>query len=218
MTTRVIVAATALCAALLPGLSAQAGEQAPHSAGAYIRAVGQLKVGDAVPAFRAKDIYGAEVCLQDLLASGRKPLLAFWSVYCKACVDKFNAMVTVQSRFADRGIAMISVNTDGEYQKPEQEIRDFIADYEKKNAVKINFPVLYDERNWLPQNLKVEFLPTIISVDPRGRVAGFYQKFDEANEAEIVAGIEGLARELLALYPAGVPAAAPGVAPCPENK
>jgi peroxiredoxin len=216
--TRVIVAAMALCTALLPGLPARAAEQAPHSAGAYIRAIGQIRVGDPVPAFRAKDIYGAEVCLQDLLASGRKPLLAFWSVFCKACVEKFNALVSVQSRYADRGIAVISVNTDGEYQKSEQAIRDFVADYEKQNAIKINFPVLYDERNWLPQALMIEFLPTIISVDPRGRIAGFYQKFDEANEAEIVAGIEGLAKELLALYPPGAPAAATGTAPCPDKK
>jgi peroxiredoxin len=215
--TRAIVAALVFCTAVLPAFTAHAEDAAPHSAGAYIRAIGQLKVGDPVPPFRAKDIYGAEVCLQDLLASGRKPLLAFWSVFCQGCVEKFNAMVSVQSRFADRGIAVISVNTDGEYQKGEQSIRDFIADYEKTHAIKINFPVLYDERNWLPQALKIEFLPTIISVDPRGRVAGFYQKFDEANETEITAGIEGLAKELLVLSPPGTPAA-PGIAPCPADK
>jgi peroxiredoxin len=208
----------ALGAVLLSGIPARAAEQPPHSRSAYIRAIGQLQVGDAVPAFRAKDIYGVEVSLQDLLASGRKPLLAFWSIYCKACVEKFNALVSVQARYADRGIAVISVNTDGEYQKSEQSIRDFIAEYEKQHAIKINFPVLYDERNWLPQALTIEFLPTIISVDPRGRIAGFYQKFDEANEAEIIAGIEGLAKELLALYPPGAPAAATGTAPCPDKK
>jgi peroxiredoxin len=215
---RAIVAALVLCTVVLPAVAARAEEAVPHSAGAYIRPIGQIKIGDPIPPFRAKDIYGAEVCLQDLLASGRKPLLAFWSIFCQACVEKFNALVSVQSRFADRGIAVISVNTDGEYQKGEQAIREFIADYEKTHALKINFPVLYDERNWLPQALKIEFLPTIISVDPRGRVAGFYQKFDEANEAEIIAGIEGLAKELLALSPPGAPAAAPGIAPCPADK
>jgi peroxiredoxin len=216
--TRVIVAALTLCTVLLPGLPARGEDAAPLSAGAYIRAVGKLKVGDAVPAFRAKDIYGAEVCLQDLIASGHKPLLAFWSMYCLACIEKLSAMVTVQSRFADSGIAVISVNTDGEYQKGEQTIRDFLADYEKAHAFKINYPVLYDERNWLPQALTIEIVPTIISVDPQMRVAGFYQKFGESGEAQIVAGIENLARELLALYPPGVPAAAPGAPTCPDKK
>jgi alkyl hydroperoxide reductase subunit AhpC len=215
---RVIAAALALCTAILPVLPARAEEAVPLSSGAYIRAVGVLKVGDTVPAFRAKDIYGAEVCLQDLITSGRKPLLAFWSRYCLACIMKFNAMVTVQSRFADRGIAVISVNTDGEYQHGEQTIRDFIAEYEKEHAIKINFPVLYDERNWLPQALTIEFLPTIIAVDPQMRVAGIYQEFGEAGEARIIAGIESLARDLLALYPAGSPVAAPGGSSCPDKQ
>ena len=77
--------------------------------------------------------------------------------------------------------------------------------------------MLYDERNWLAQALRIEFLPTIISVDPRGRVAGFYQKFDEKGEAEIVAGIEGLVRELLTLYPPGAPVPNTEIAPCPPD-
>jgi peroxiredoxin len=196
-----------LCAGLFLVHPARAAGDDPQSVGAYIRAAGQLRVGETVPDFRAKDIYGIEISLKDLLASGRKPLLAFWSVYCQACVEKFNAMVTVQSRFADRGIAVISVNTDGEYQKGEQSIRDFIAEYEQKRSIKINFPVLYDERNWLPQALTIEFLPTIISVGPDGRIAGFYQKFDESGEEEIIAGIEKLARDLLALSPGAAPGA-----------
>ena len=204
--------------AVLPVLPARAEETAPPSAGAYIRPVGTLKVGDIVPPFRAEDIYGKEVCLEDLIRSGRKPVLAFWSMYCLACIQKFNAMVTVQARFADRGIAVISVNTDGEYRKGEQTVRDFIADFEKRNGVKTNFPVLYDERNWLPQTLNIEFLPTIVTVDPRGRVAGIYQQFREKAEADIIAGIEKLALDLLQLYPAAAPAAGSGAVPCPSGK
>ncbi len=204
--------------ALLAAAPAAAAEpEGPLSVGAYIRTVGSLKAGDSVPPFRAKDIYGVEVCLEDMIRSGKKPVLAFWSMYCAACVEKFNAMVTVQNRYADRGLSVISVNTDGEYQKGEQEIREFIAGYEKKHGFKINFPVLYDERNWLPQALKIEFLPTIVTVGPTGRIAGFYQKFDESSAEQILAGIEDLARQLLELYPAGAPAAVPGAA-CPEQK
>jgi peroxiredoxin len=203
---------------VLTALPARAEEEAPLSAGAYIRSVGKLKVGDPVPSFRAKDIYGKEVCLEDLIRSGRKPVLAFWSMFCLACVQKFNAMVTVQGRLADRGIAVISVNTDGEYRKGEQTVRDFIADFEKRNGVKTNFPVLYDERNWLPQALNIEFLPTIVTVGPQGRVAGIYQQFQEKAEADIIAGIENLALDLLRLYPTAAPAEGSGAVPCPTGK
>lgn len=195
-----------------PADPAYAGKPEPLSAGAYILSVGKLKVGDRVPEFRAKDIYGVDVCLGDLITSGRKPVLAFWSMYCQACIEKFKAMVAMQTKFADRGLAVISVNTDGEYQKGEATIRDFIADYERKAGFKVNFPVLYDERNWLPAAMNIEFLPTLVTIDPQGRVAGFYQRFGEANETAILAGVEAMVRELLALYPAGLPvlpAAAP---------
>jgi peroxiredoxin len=189
------------------GAAVGEGKDAPLSAGAYIRGVGGVRIGESVPRFRAKDIYGAEICLEDLIKAGKKPLLAFWSMYCQACVEKFNAMVTVQKKYADRGLVVISVNTDGEYRKGEGVIREFIAVYEKKHGIKINFPVLYDERNWLPQTMGIEFLPTIVSVDPGERVAGFYQKFDETAEADILAGIEGMVEHLLRVSATAAPAA-----------
>jgi len=123
----------------------------------------------------------------------------------------------VQKKYADRGISVISVNTDGEYRKGDGAIREFIADYEKKHKIKINFPVLYDDRNWLPQTMGIEFLPTIISVDPNERVAGFYQKFDETAEADIIAGIEAMAENLLRVSAAATPAAPPAAA-APSGK
>lgn len=212
------VAAVAICTLLTAAGPVRAEDAVPLSAGAYIRSIGKLKVGDHVPVFRAKDIYGVEICLEDLIKAGRKPVLAFWSMYCQACIQKFKAMVTVQNRFADRGIAVISVNTDGEYLKGEQTVRDFIAANEKENGFKVNFPVLYDERNWLPQALNIEFLPTIIAVDPQGRVAGFYQKFSEGSEAAIISGIEEMALDLLALSPPATPGAAPAAAADPDSK
>lgn len=188
---------------------ALAGETAPLSAGAYIKEVGDLKAGDLVPRFQAKDIFGANVYLDEYLKGGKKIILAFWSMYCQACVQKFNAMVAVQKKYEPQGLKVISVNTDGEYRNGEQTIRDFIAEYEKKNRVQINFPVLYDESNWVAHAMRIAFLPTIISVDPQGRVYGFYQGFSEAGDAEIQAGIEALVQQVIAAHPAGGESALP---------
>ena len=54
-------------------------------------------------------------------------------------------MVQIQEKYRPRGLQVISINTDGEYRKGEQYIRDFVTDYEKKHGLKVNFPVLYDE-------------------------------------------------------------------------
>jgi thiol-disulfide isomerase/thioredoxin len=197
-----------LLAALFP-VPAMAGDATAPSAGAYILSTGKLRRGDPVPEFTAVDIYGVEVSLQGLLRSGKRPVLAFWSMYCKSCVEKFEALITLQAKYASQGLSVVSINTDGEYRRGTKEVRDFIADFERGHGMRVNFPVLYDERNWVAQAMNIEFLPTIVSVDRVGRVGGFYQTFGEGGEEAILAGLDALVREALALQPGGVGAGGP---------
>ena len=118
-----------------------------------------------------------------MLAQRSKILLVFWSIYCQSCIEKLRALVAVQERYGPEGVKIISVNTDGEYGHGADAVRRFIAEFEAKNKLALNFPVLYDEKNPLPQALQIEFLPTIVSVDPDGRVLNIYQKFDESSDA-----------------------------------
>ena len=184
-------------------------DTAAPSAGSHILPAGQLRRGDLVPKFQAVDLYGVTVDLEGLLRAGKHPVLAFWSMYCKACTEKFDAMTTLQSRYASWGLAVISINTDGEYHRDPQAVRDFIADYERRRGVRINFPVLYDDRNWVAQAMNIEFLPTIVTVDEVGRVGGFYRAFGQQQESEILAGLEDLVRGTLHLPAAGDVAIAP---------
>lgn len=199
-----VVALLALLAAAPPCRGADT--QAP-SAGSYILPTGNMRRGDVVPEFKAVDIYGVEVDLKALLRSGKHPLLAFWSMYCKSCIEKFDAMTTLQERYASQGLAVISINTDGEYRRGPQVVRDFISAYERRRGVRINFPILYDERNWVAQAMNVEFLPTIVTVDEVGRVGNFYQSFAEHGEQEALAGLEDLVRQSLHLAAADAAAA-----------
>jgi len=193
-----------LLGAAPPCRGADAPAPAP-SAGSYILPAGQLRRGDLVPRFQAVDIYGVEVDLEKLLRAGKHPLLAFWSMYCKSCIDKFDAMTTLQSRYASQDLVVISINTDGEYRRGPQMVRGFIADYERRRGVKVNFPILYDERNWVAQAMNVEVLPTIVTVDEAGRVGNFYQSFGKTSrpgvsaEQEVLAGLEDLVRQQLHL-------------------
>jgi alkyl hydroperoxide reductase subunit AhpC len=200
-----VVALLALLAAAPPCRAADT--QAP-SAGSYILSTGKLRRGDVVPQFKAVDIYGVEVDLEGLLRSGKRPLLAFWSMYCKSCIEKFDAMTTLQERYASQGLAVISINTDGEYRRGPQVVRDFIAAYERRRGVRINFPILYDERNWVAQAMNVEFLPTIVTVDEVRRVGNFYQSFAEHGDQEVLASLEDLVRQSLHLA-AAAPEAGP---------
>ena len=198
---------TALCLSLLPAAvpaRAEADSVTPYS-GVYVMDPSQIRIGTRVPAFKARGIFGKEVDLEALVQSGRPVILAFWSRYCKACVEKFSALVAMQTKYEPQGLQVISVNTDGEYRDGESTIREFLGTIESQRKIKINFPVIYDEKNWIPYALGINFLPTIIAVDAQGRVLDFYQKFDEAGEAEILAGIEALVQKAVATAPRRTP-------------
>jgi alkyl hydroperoxide reductase subunit AhpC len=184
---------------------AEADTVTPYS-GVYVMDPSQIKIGARVPSFKARGVFGTEVDFEALVKSGRPVILAFWSKYCKACVEKFSSLVALQAKYAPQGLQVISVNTDGEYREGESTIREFLGTIEAQRKIAINFPVIYDEHYWIPHALGISFLPTIIAVDSQGRVLDFYQKFDEAGEAEILAGIEALVRKAVATVPRGAPA------------
>jgi alkyl hydroperoxide reductase subunit AhpC len=194
---------TALCVSLVPAaipVTAQGADVTPYSS-VYVMDPGQLQIGVRIPAFKARGLFGKEVDFQALVQSGRPVVLAFWSKYCKACVEKFSALVAVQTKYEPQGLQVISVNTDGEYREGEARIRELLGAIEAQRKIKINFPVIYDEHNWIPHALGINFLPTIITVDSQGRVLDIYQKFDEAGEAEILAGIEEIVKKAMATVP-----------------
>jgi len=202
---REAVPVLALLLLLVGAPPCRAADTPTPSAGSYILPAGQLRRGDLVPRFQAIDIYGVEVDLEKLLRAGKHPLLAFWSMYCKSCIEKFDAMTTIQSRYASQNLVVISINTDGEYRRGPQMVRDFISDYERRRGIRINFPILYDERNWVAQAMNVEILPTIVTVDEVGRVGNFYQSFGRSTRKnvpagqEVLAGLEELVRQELHL-------------------
>ena len=171
--------------------------------GAYILPVGGIKPGDPVPKFQAKGIYGEDLNFDEILSKNKYVVLTFWSMYCKACIEKFNAMVAIQEKYREQGLKVVSVNTDGEYRKGEQSIRNFISSFEERQGIKVNFPILYDESNWLALAMNIDFLPTIVTVDSSGNIRQIYRRFGEITEEEILAGIEKIVVDLIAVSDGG---------------
>lgn len=200
---RGVTLVTALCLCLVPAAipgDAKAEDKTVYSS-VYVMDPSQIRIGARIPEFKARGIFGKEVDFEALVQSGRPVVLAFWSKYCKACVEKFTALVALQSKYGPQGLQVISVNTDGEYREGEPTIREFLGVIEAQQKITINFPVIYDDKNWIPHALGINFLPTIIAVDSQGRVLDVYQKFDEAGEAEIYAGIEAIVKKAVATVP-----------------
>ena len=197
---RAVILVTALCLSLLPAVVPAGAEEEKVTfySGVYVMDPSQIQIGARVPPFKARGLFGKEVDFEALVRSGRPVILAFWSRYCKACVEKFSALVALQTKYEPQGLQVISVNTDGEYREGEATIKEFLGTIEAQRKITVNFPVIYDDKNWIPHALGINFLPTIIAVDSQGRVLDYYQKFDEAGEAEILAGIEALVKKAVA--------------------
>jgi peroxiredoxin len=170
-------------------------------ASAGVRDMNTVKEGDAIPAFKGRSLTGEEVDVGALI--GRKVLvLAFWSIYCKPCVEEISSLIRLQEQLGGDKLEVIGINADGELGVAR--IRTFIGRFEEFEKRRINYPLIFDEDGSISKQLGVSFLPTVLSVNLNGKVEKIFMGFEEKSEAEIFAGI----RSLLPLEGEGAEAAA----------
>ncbi len=160
----------------------------------YLQKDDKLAEAALVPSLQLQGIDGRTVTRADLIG-GKVVLMAFWSVYCKACVEKFGALVKIRAKYPPDKLEVVSVNTDGEYALSRQVIADFVAGLERREAIRVNFPVYVDGGDKLAAALGISFLPAIITVDREGKVIGIYRRISEDSEEEIIRGIETIIPE-----------------------
>ncbi len=154
------------------------------------------RLGDVVrlPEFDLRALDGSSVCSADLV--GKKVvLMAFWSMYCRACVEKFGSLVKIRAKYDPSQVEIISVNTDGEYGLPDETVREFLRGLEAREAFRINFPVVYRGGDALAAKMGIVFLPAIVAAGKEGRIVGLYRRFSEDSEGEIIRGIESVIPE-----------------------
>jgi cytochrome oxidase Cu insertion factor (SCO1/SenC/PrrC family) len=160
----------------------------------YLRNDDKLAEAALVPAFQLQRLDGQGVG-RDQLIGQKVVLMAFWSVYCKACVEKFGSLVKIRAKYPPDRIEIVSVNTDGEYSLSRQVVAEFLAGLERREQIKINFPVFVEGGSKLAADLGIVFLPAIITVDREGKVIGIYRRISEDSEEEIIRGIETIIPE-----------------------
>ncbi len=177
---RRFVAGLALAAVLASG--------APLAA-AGVQDLNTVKEGDAVPAFKGRNLVGEEVDVGALL--GKKVLvLAFWSIYCKPCVEEISSLVRLQEQLGGDKFQVIGINADSELGLGR--IRTFVGRFEEFEKRRINYPLIFDEDSRISKQLGVGFLPTVLSVNLNGKIERIFTGFEEKSEPEIFAGIRRL--------------------------
>ena len=177
---RRIFTAFAVAAALAAGAA---------PAAAAVRDLNTVKEGDSIPAFKGRSLAGEEIDVGALL--GKKVIvLAFWSIYCKPCVEEISSLIRLQEQLGGDRLEVIGVNADSDLGVAR--IRTFISRFEEFEKKRINYPLLFDEELKVSKLLGVGFLPTILSVNLKGQVERIFMGFEEKSEPEIFAGIRRL--------------------------
>jgi peroxiredoxin len=158
-------------------------------ASASVRDLNTVKEGDVIPAFKGRSLTGEEVDVGALI--GKKVLvLAFWSIYCKPCVEEISSLIRLQEQVGGDNLAVIGINADSELGLAR--IRTFTGRFEEFEKRKINYSLIFDEDSRLGKLLGVGFLPTVLSVNLKGQVEKIFMGFEEKSEPEIFAGIRSL--------------------------
>jgi thiol-disulfide isomerase/thioredoxin len=147
-----------------------------------------IKEGDSVPAFTGRNLVGDEIDVGELFGK-EVVVLAFWSIYCKPCVEEVSSLIRLQEEFGEE-IEVIGINTDTELGV--ERIRKFISRFEEFEGKKINYENIYDEGNKISKLLGVSFLPTVLSVNTKGQVEKVFVRFEEKTEEEIFTGIRSI--------------------------
>jgi peroxiredoxin len=162
---------------------------AGNAPAAGLEGMNRVKQGDSIPTFKGRNLNGDEVDVGSML--GKKVVvLAFWSIYCKPCVEEISSLIRIQDEFGGSDLEVIGINTDSELGVGR--IRKFIDRFEEFEKKRINYQIIFDEGNKLSSLLGVSFLPTVLSVNTKGQVEKIFTGFEEKNEQEISAGIRAL--------------------------
>jgi peroxiredoxin len=159
------------------------------SAAAGHEEMNSVRQGDSIPAFKGRNLNGDEVDVGALL--GKKiVVLAFWSIYCKPCVEEMSSLIRLQDELGGDKLEVIGINTDSELGIGR--IRKFMSRFEEFEKKQINYQTIFDEENKLSSLIGVSFLPTVLSINTKGQVEKILTGFEEKSEQEIFAGIRAL--------------------------
>ncbi|GEM_PF-534354 len=133
-----------------------------------------VEVNALAPAFAGKTLDGGVVRLADYMGS-RVVLLEFWSIFCKSCLEEMPHIEDLYRRYQDRGLAVLSVNTDV---FSAQRIRRFL----KKTGIRPPYPVVLDARQEVAKAYGVEVLPVTVIVDRSGWIRLYQEGYRPGDE------------------------------------
>jgi thiol-disulfide isomerase/thioredoxin len=135
-------------------------------------------VGKPAAEWEAKDLQGKSHALNDF--HGKVVLLDFWYRGCGWCMRAMPQIIQLADEFKDQPVAILGMNTD-QNEKDAQ----FVVD-----AMKLNYPVL--KAHGIPEKYKVQGFPTLVIIDPNGKVADLHVGYSPTLREDVGAIVKSL--------------------------
>ncbi len=135
------------------------------------------RVDEPAPDWTLKDLAGKSVTLSGL--KGQIVLLDFWGSWCGPCRRELPHFEELYGRYRGRKVAFLSINVEMVASEAEhiEKARAFI----EQNH--FSFPVLPDHGGVAVQAQSIESFPTLLLIDPSGRIrfrnVGYREGFDD---------------------------------------
>ncbi len=132
-----------------------------------------LQPGRVVPAFRVVSMDNAAESISDVSLRGKVYLLDVWATWCPDCIVELPALRALQSKYAKRGLELVSVSVDEEQ-----------GTAERFRRIREPMPWTHGWAGVAPEGtgplarLEYTWLPTTILVGKDGRILAFAPKYD----------------------------------------
>lgn len=129
--------------------------------------------------FTLKNIEGKEIKLSDY--KGKIVVLDFWATWCGPCKASFPKMQDLVTKYKGKNVEFLFVNTweNGKEDEIFKKVTTYITDK------KFDFNVIFDSKQEVVTNYKIEGIPTRIVIDKNGNIL----TYDHSN-TDIAAVIE----------------------------
>jgi peroxiredoxin len=123
-------------------------------------AVATVGEGDTAPAFTLADAGGRPVSLRDF--RGRVVVLDFTASWCTACRTALPALAALGTRYADRGVTILTVSIDAAKADGERFLAEVVPEH--------RMTVLYDPTASVLARFGAEGMPALYVIDRAGIV------------------------------------------------
>jgi len=145
-----------------------------------------VEKGDKAPLFEAKTLGGEDFTLKGHL--GKKVvLLNFWSVFCRDCISRIEALNKMNDLFSQRAFEIIGIAGDPP--------TDRMLSQVKKYAAKMHYEVILDPELEVFDSYGVEIIPFAVLVGRDGTVEMAIQSLEPEPLKRISEAIDRLTRE-----------------------